>query len=271
MPVTRTLLRGWEPDEFGNRAYGVTGTPAADTYTTRGGDAQVFMLGGDDVVTVDSVYTSGIGQIRVETGLGNDVIRDANFSSGESYLGGGGNDRIELSTGDDTSIARGGPGNDVLRSLGGNDDVLFGDEGNDTLRGHESSIDVMNGGPGKDKFFLSGGNDTLVFYANHTGTGINRDLATGFIAGGENVDVINLHGMDADKRPGHDGNQDFIFDGEVPGGGTPVAPGHVAWFHEGGNIGVAWNNGEPDATNGREALLLLDMPGRSLSESDFYL
>lgn len=103
------------------------------------------MVGGDD----DDVIRSGTGNSRIEGNGGNDSL----FSGlGNSVIDGGiGDDRINAGTG--SNILIGGPGNDAI--VGGKAGDFFihseGETGNDSYDG-------------------AGGQDTLLFFANNSGT-----------------------------------------------------------------------------------------------------
>ena len=115
-----------------------------------------------------------------------------------------GNDR--LSGGDGNDLLAGGAGNDVLRG-GSDNDNLYGQSGNDRLFG-DAGNDFLYGGSGRDGLTGGLGQDTF-YFAGSVGS-INGDRITDFRR--VDGDIINLHGIDANRNAG--GNQDFNFIGK---------------------------------------------------------
>lgn len=142
-----------------------------DVINAGGGDDQVFGGGGND--TIDG----GSGQDRISGGTGDDVI---NGGQGDDQIDGDeGNDTINGGQGQDRIF--GGDGNDTL-SGGQGDDRIFGEAGDDQLVGGPDN-DTLDGGTGDDLFtFAEAGNHTII---------------GGEDADGNDVDVIDLTGIDA--------------------------------------------------------------------------
>jgi hypothetical protein len=90
-------------------------------------------------------------------------------------------------------------------------DVLMGFGGNDTINGGGGN-DTLIGGPGKDRLTGGSGADKFVFTAtSDSKVGPNHDTITDFKH--SQHDKIDLGGIDADQRPGHPGNQAFVYIG----------------------------------------------------------
>ena len=108
----------------------------------------------------------------------------------ENAIGGQGNDRIY-----------GNLVNNVLSGLRGND-VLAGGPGADRLAGGIGK-DTLIGGIGPDEFWFRTVADSR--------DGLSHDIIADFKH--LQRDLIDLHLIDADQRPGHAGNQAFKFIG----------------------------------------------------------
>jgi Ca2+-binding RTX toxin-like protein len=126
----------------------------------------------DDSITINLHPTSPVtgGSIRVNGGLGDDIITV--LANGLTYdaNGGAGNDTISIIGGPDTEgvSAIGGSGNDTivgsqgadLLSGGTDEDQLFGSDGDDRLSGGDGS-DNLSGETGNDLLRGDRGDDTL--------------------------------------------------------------------------------------------------------------
>jgi RTX calcium-binding nonapeptide repeat (4 copies)/Calpain family cysteine protease len=138
----------------------VNGTPGNDTIIVRRvGD--VISVAGTGV----SVSAGRVGQVVVNAGAGDDVIRlDSETTRGQAALGvpcvvygGAGNDTIVGTPGADR--LDGGSGNDTITG-GAGDDVLIGGYGNDTLNGGAGN-DWMSGDAGDDLLIGGSGRDVM--------------------------------------------------------------------------------------------------------------
>lgn len=128
------------------------GSPAAQINASLVQRIEVYGLGGDDVIRLDSGTESVTAPATLVGGAGRDTL-----------VGGAGNDSLIGDSGDGTSGAAdsilGGAGDDALFGDGGND-YLNGQAGNDTLRGgmgddvliaiDAATRDVNLGGAGRD-------------------------------------------------------------------------------------------------------------------------
>ena len=116
----------------------------------QGGSGRDTLHGGDGD---DRLYANGLNT------SGNDalLVDDNNplTSSGETLIGGSGNDYLAGSGGNDT--LEGGDGNDEIYG-GENNDELNGGSGNDTLDGGLGADDMM-GGVGDDIYFVNDAED----------------------------------------------------------------------------------------------------------------
>jgi VCBS repeat-containing protein len=111
-----------------------------------------------------ATFNGGGGNDHINGTNGNDTI---NGNAGNDDLDGrGGNDTINGGTGDDT--IDGGTGNDIIHGDADNDtidggdgnDTIYGDDGNDVLDGG-TGMDSISGGSGNDILIGGDGNDTL--------------------------------------------------------------------------------------------------------------
>ena len=119
-----------------------TGTPGADR-ERRDWD-RMYGLGGDDTLT--SLWQ---GQVYLDGGEGNDVIRPERLSTGAwgEFYGGAGNDWVGGGDTLNVDTIFGGPG----------DDAVFGETGSS----EEGAGDYIDGGDGRDALSGDYGNDTI--------------------------------------------------------------------------------------------------------------
>lgn len=209
-----------------------TGNDFANHFLGQGGDDRLFGNGGDD--TLDG----GAGNDMLDGGSGNDLLLGGDgddllvMSSGnDSMDGGAGTDTITItgSTGAtiDLRITTGqvtGYGTDTITNVenltggAGNDrftgnaaaNVLSGNGGADTLLG-DTGADTLTGGIGRDMLFggVDASRDVFVFdTTSESAAGKNRDMVFDFKSG---IDVIDLHGIDANR--GLSSDQSFGFSG----------------------------------------------------------
>ncbi|WP_299731282.1 Hint domain-containing protein [uncultured Tateyamaria sp.] len=144
-----------------------------------------FSFSGD---LIDDAVVTPIeaGNDTIEGGAGQDLI----FGQGgdDSLLGGDGDDSIEGGEGDDT--LEGGQGQDTLDG-GAGDDILSGGQGDDRLFGGDGE-DQLILGPDNDR--AEGGFDSDLFTFDGLG---NHTIIGGEDLDGEDIDVIDLSGVDA--------------------------------------------------------------------------
>ncbi len=148
-----------------------------------------------------------------------DDVRSGNIPGGR-YLGGFGDDSIDLSgtffnsidalgeEGDDTltgndfvNVLSGGTGGDSLDGRGGND-LLFGDQGDDSLLGGNDN-DRLYGGEGRD--FLNGGSGVDVLRGDEGDDVLFGGNDNDTLEGGAGDDFLFGEGSD-DSLDGGDGN-----------------------------------------------------------------
>jgi len=138
-----------------------------------GGDGNDTLIGGDGDDTLDG----GTGDDYLDGGIGNDTLYGGDGN--DTLIGGDGNDTLD-----------GGTGNDYLDGGAGNDN-LYGGDGNDVLKGG-SGTNYLSGGNGDDTFIGGAGADTFnggtgqdnIDYSA-SGAGVNVNLATGELSGGD--------------------------------------------------------------------------------------
>jgi len=136
-------------------------------------------IGGTGNTSAKNLYIDGgAGIDTLRGGDGNDTITDTS-STGNSIIGGAGNDTITGGIGKDTidggagiDSITGGEGNDDITGGGGND-IIFAGGGIDTITGGATASEYIDGGDGDDTFTMAGnwttadtivgglGNDTL--------------------------------------------------------------------------------------------------------------
>lgn len=106
--------------------------------------------GGNDTITVTALAGTGIRNVVLDGGDGNDVLDGSKADVTLQIFGGAGDDKLTGGSKSDTLL--GGDGNDSL-SGGKGTDTLDGGNGNDTLdAGKDGSQDVVTGGAGTDTF-----------------------------------------------------------------------------------------------------------------------
>ena len=188
------ILRG---DAGADTFIGGAGDDFLDGTTNADGapDTAAETIDGDAVVT-DATVTglgtdtmSGIEQVAITGGPGNNRIdASSRTAGGVSLLGGGGNDTLIGTAFNDTLDGQGG--NDSLVGNAG-DDVLFGGEGNDTLRGGLGN-DSLTGALGNDVLAGEAGTDWLVEDPSTTATlGTNLFLTNTALQGALGADVLS--------------------------------------------------------------------------------
>ncbi|HMC71998.1 MAG TPA: hypothetical protein VKJ07_22770, partial [Mycobacteriales bacterium] len=110
---------------------------------------------GDDTVSLAGAF-NGSGpsadQLRVDGGVGNDVLNGSASPKATASLNGNFGDDV-LNGGPSPEDLTGGPGSDRINGGGGNDYIV---DGEDPAYGPVSS-DVIDGGPGRDTISYTGG------------------------------------------------------------------------------------------------------------------
>jgi Ca2+-binding RTX toxin-like protein len=138
---------------------------------------------GHDYIGIGKLAETGLQDVSVDCGAGNDILSVLDADVGLRVLGGDGDDMLDGGAGND--VLDGGAGNDTLRGGtgtdtllgGGGDDVLDGGAGNDWLYG-EAGNDVLDGGIGNDWLYGGAGNDSLYFnlWYDRIGDGTGFDI-----------------------------------------------------------------------------------------------
>ena len=185
----------------------LTGGADADVLEGLGGDDKLIGGAGDDTLSggagadaldggagfdTASYSTSAVGvNINLGTGVasGGDAVGDtlANIenligsSHADTLTGDAGVNVLTGAAGTDTLV--GGDGNDTEYGGDGND-LVFGDGGDDALYG-DTGDDILIGGAGADVLDGGAGSDTASY--STSGIGVNVNLGTGVVSGGEAV------------------------------------------------------------------------------------
>tara|TARA_R110002072_G_scaffold303094_1_gene493225 strand:- start:26440 stop:30834 length:4395 start_codon:yes stop_codon:yes gene_type:complete len=174
-------------------------------------DVQFELLGGDDLVTIESFarHNTELATLTVNLGSGNDRLEATAFDLGLTADGGSGHDILVTGAGDD-SIS-GGTGRDTVNAGAGNDllygksqdDSLNGEAGDDTLVG-DSGNDHLNGGVGDDSILGLNGDDEI---HGHDGDDIvNTGNGADSVYGGDGADWMIGHVASHDWFDGGEGN-----------------------------------------------------------------
>lgn len=132
---------------------------------------------------------SGIEQVLLMGGLGNDSINAGAVSLAVTLRGGVGNDTLIGGTGND--LLQGGDGNDLL--LGGNgNDTAEGELGDDTLTGGTGN-DSLFGGEGLDRVSESANVNFVLTNSKLTGVGNDSlaEIETVFLTGGTGRNTLD--------------------------------------------------------------------------------
>ncbi len=105
--------------------------------------------GVDEVDLTTNTTSFAVGNNRIDTGSGNDIIY---VSQGDRVFGGDGDDIFEASEGKGGNRMSGGAGNDFFY-LGSGDRALGGD-GNDQFFASSGGNNLLSGGAGADQFWI---------------------------------------------------------------------------------------------------------------------
>lgn len=192
------LFAGAEHDFLngGEGADTMKGGVGSDRMEGGGGNDKLFAGAGDDTILAEDgndLVEGGIGRDYVELGGDDDIFRHADDDSGDTVLGGAGNDTILAGMFSDS--LSGGDGNDLIKARDGNDTIDAG-EGNDTAFG----------GAGSDFVDLGEGNNTFYDGLDETGDTVrsgdgNDTILLGYgdssVESGAGDDRIELHGGSA--------------------------------------------------------------------------
>tara|TARA_R110002072_G_scaffold243821_2_gene403150 strand:- start:147970 stop:171135 length:23166 start_codon:yes stop_codon:yes gene_type:complete len=208
----------------------INGTDGVDNFRIdldQSGDldlAAIFVhgYGDDDEIVLDGVPQLLTGSVAIDGGSGNDRIevrsgqRTTITLSGsdgdDTVYGGMGDDSIDGGAGDDMLFGgsgndrvNGGIGNDVIQGNTG-DDTLVGNDGDDNIHGG-SGHDVLTGGAGNDSLSGQGGNDTLI---GHDGDDVlNGGAGRDALSGGDGQDQLR-GGSQNDLLAGGIGNDELM-------------------------------------------------------------
>ena len=139
-------------------------------------DGIVEGTAGDDLI--DTAYTGDLQGDMVDHG---DAILPGQTGDDDIIEAGAGNDTVLAGAGDDTVY--GGSGDDTL-SGGSGTNVLYGGTGDDTFIGGDGA-DSFAGGAGQDNLDYSG-----------SGAGVNVNLTTGALSGGDAENDTIIQGID---------------------------------------------------------------------------
>jgi Ca2+-binding RTX toxin-like protein len=190
------LVGGAGDDELngGDAADHLSGGPGADILDGGAGDADTLLAdGGDDSLDggegndrvevegdtdftltdlalsgTDMLVLTGVEEVRITAGAGDNLLDATGFSGRVTLFGAGGADTLKGGAGNDLLI--GNAGGDTLEGNGGADtlfggsggDWLDGGDGPDRLRGQGGSLDSLQGGAGDDSLDGGPGNDWAI-------------------------------------------------------------------------------------------------------------
>ena len=154
----------------------------------------VESLAGNDLIQVFTVGTgSGLGEIDLVGGDGNDYISVQNLTSGTFNISGGdGNDTIYGADTPGVMVIHGGAGDDAI-TLGTAETAAYGDAGNDTLNG-SSGADTLSGGDGNDLITGGTGSDQLDAGADDDVIVWNIGDGSDLVEGGTGLDELIVNG-----------------------------------------------------------------------------
>ena len=152
----------------------------------------------------DRIDFSNLETISIEGSAGSDSVTLDGTLGGSGLTdvvvdGGGGNDYVDLTGSDLRLDATGGSGNDTL----------VGGEANDILRGG-SDNDVLTGHGGVDQIFGKSGNDTINWYDDNGSDTVDGGTGDDTLLVGKTEPVLDLHvavaGMTTSLTAGEGGN-----------------------------------------------------------------
>ncbi|SIS80731.1 Hint domain-containing protein [Phaeovulum vinaykumarii] len=151
-------------------------------------------------VPYDSLATYDDGDGYVEGTTGDDLIDAAYTGDPEGDMIDAG-DAVLAGEGPDDDIVLAGAGDDTVLA-GAGDDEIHGEDGDDYLSGGDGD-DYLIGGAGDDTLLGGAGNDTfqgnagldVIDYSN-SDAGVNVDLSTGTLSGGEATGDVIEGGID---------------------------------------------------------------------------
>lgn len=163
-------LQGYDTfDSVGGEQDTVVGGNGVDTFVanwTRNTNAISWTNDPQTTQIVEGTTISGIEQLRLNLGSGNDTIINTTLAANDTINGGSGNDMLSLGGGNDSLSGEegdddlhGGDGNDTLVG-GAGDDILYGDDGDDLFQ-DQSGNNFALGGKGDDTFYVVSGNSLV--------------------------------------------------------------------------------------------------------------
>jgi Ca2+-binding RTX toxin-like protein len=100
-------------------------------------------------LTIPAERTGGVEEVVTNTGAGNDTFTVSPGLADLGVLADGGPGDDELTGAEEEDFFLGGTGNDTIQ-LGGGEDLVNGQEGDDRLFARDGESDVVNGGPDQD-------------------------------------------------------------------------------------------------------------------------
>ena len=193
----------------------LTGTQGANQIAVQSNGTSVNVNGLPAQVTIsgsegdlDSLVVNALG--------GNDIVDASQLVAGQVKLtidGGGGNDTITGSQGDDMLV--GGDGNDTVNGGRGNDLALLGN-GNDTF--------IWNPGDGSDIVEGEAGTDTLTFNGSNIGENIDISANGGRVRFSRDVGniVMDLNSVEHIQFNALDGADNIVVNDLTGTGVTQV-------------------------------------------------
>lgn len=234
------ILRGGVGDD------NLNGGDGGDMALGHDGDDRAFGRDGDDILrgfAGDDRLSGGDGADLLMTDEGEDtvfggagddriVLTTANLSAGDSFDGGGGSDRLELSGGgiadlsaltlfqsveviqlDDLgTVLTGGAGGEAIAG-GSAADTLNGAGGDDTLQGG-LGLDTLAGGLGDDTYLLIAAGDENDVISEAAGEGIDTVTTVFDFDLPDNFENLNL-GRDTGPNEGNGNAADNIINGSL--------------------------------------------------------
>ena len=200
------------------KPFNVTGSAGADTFTTKGTNADTISAGaGADTITA----TAGTGTVYIDGGAGNDsIVSSTQLGTNSIILGGEGKDIIDLKaiTTATTGVSvDGGAGDDSINAAATTAanftiSTILGGAGKDTLIANNAS-NVLTGGADADAFVIS----NAAYRANISDYKFGEDV---LVVAGSAVTKANNWGVYTSDTLSSDGTSGFITDTTTDGAAT---------------------------------------------------
>lgn len=174
--------------------------------------------------------------LRLTASDGNDDFRITGVDSGTRlvFMGGDGNDSVNIDDLSGNDSLNGGDGDDILRAGYGDDrlngdagnDILYGEDGDDMLFGGDGD-DILYGGDGND--YARGGNGDDIIYGGAGNDRLYGDFDATSVLGGND----QIHGGDGDDYIDGRYGDDIL----TGGAGADIIYGNVGNDHISGDDG----------------------------------